>query len=93
MQNAQAMYTMFVVATGDGWSADFTLPCAVGAPEAWVFFIVYQLLASFVLINVVVGFLLEKMVCIGRWLSTNGHRPSSASALHADQRHGCLGSG
>ena len=30
----KAMYTLFVVATGDGWSADVTLPCATNHPMA-----------------------------------------------------------
>ena len=61
---ASSRYTLFVVATGDGWSADVTLPCAANgaAPIAYPFFITFNVITSFVLINMVVGFLLEKMV-------------------------------
>ena len=41
------------------------IPCADGTGlVAYPFFIVYYMITSLVLINVVVGFLLEKMVCV-----------------------------
>ena len=40
------------------------IPCAVGTAAAYPFFIIYYTISAFVLTNVVVGFLLEKMVTI-----------------------------
>ena len=53
---------MFQVMTGDGWSGDITRPCMEESAAAIPFFILFIMLTQFVLVNVVVGFLLEKMV-------------------------------
>lgn len=64
-----AMFSMYQVATGDGWAGDIARPIVFHFDEtghvtidsvAYVFFILYTVFASLFLLNVVVAVLLDK---------------------------------
>jgi voltage-gated sodium channel len=50
-----AAYTLFQVMTFDDWSAGIVKPLLEQHPLAWVFFVVFILLSTFMVLNLFIG--------------------------------------
>ena len=51
----QSAYTLFQVMTFDDWSAGIVKPLMAEHPWAWLFFVVFILLSTFMVLNLFIG--------------------------------------
>jgi voltage-gated sodium channel len=56
-----SMYTLFQVMTLESWSMGIVRPVMVDYPLAWVFFIPFILLATFTMLNLFIGIIVDTM--------------------------------
>lgn len=52
-------YTLFQIMTLDGWSSEIVRPVMNEYPWAWVYFLVFILVASFTVLNLFIGIIVE----------------------------------
>lgn len=57
----RAMYTLFQVMTLESWSMGISRPVMEVFPEAWLFFVPFVLISSFIVMNVVVGIVVNSI--------------------------------
>ena len=57
----RTMYSLFQIMTLESWSMGLARPVMSVFPYAWLFFVSYILLASFVVMNIVVGIVLNSI--------------------------------
>lgn len=57
----KAMYTLFQVMTLESWSMGIARPVIAQFPLAWVFFVSYIIISSFIALNIVVGIVLNSI--------------------------------
>lgn len=57
----RAMYTLFQVMTLESWSMGISRPVMEVFPVAWVYFITFVLISSFIVMNVVVGIVVNSI--------------------------------
>ena len=55
------MYTLFQVMTLESWSMGIARPVIQVFPYAWMFFVSYILISTFVVMNIVVGIVLNSI--------------------------------
>ncbi len=56
-----SLYTLFQVMTLEGWSADVARPVMEMFPGAWVFFVVFVLIATFIVVNLLVAVIVNSI--------------------------------
>lgn len=56
-----SMYTLFQVMTLESWSMGIVRPVMVEYPYAWVFFVPFILLATFTMLNLFIGIIVDTM--------------------------------
>lgn len=57
----RSMYSLFQIMTMESWSMGIARPVMAQFPYAWIYFVSYILLASFIVMNVVVGIVLTSI--------------------------------
>ena len=57
----RAMYTLFQVMTLESWSMGISRPVMEVFPVAWVYFVTFVLISSFIVMNVVVGIVVNSI--------------------------------
>ena len=60
----ESMYTLFQVMTLESWSMGIARPVMELHPYAWVFFIIYILIVTFVMINLFIGLIVDAIFSI-----------------------------
>lgn len=55
----RSFFTLFQIMTLEGWSENVVRPILEPYPYAWLFFISFILIASFVILNIVVGIIID----------------------------------
>ncbi len=55
----KSLFTLFQVATFEGWAMEVARPVMAQYPSAWLFFIVFIIVISFTLLNVFVGVIVD----------------------------------
>lgn len=53
------LYTLFQIMTGDGWSDSVARPVMEVFPYAWIFFIVFILISTFVILNLFIAVIVD----------------------------------
>jgi voltage-gated sodium channel len=53
------LYTLFQVMTGDGWSDSVARPIMEVFPYAWIFFIIFILISTFVILNLFIAVIVD----------------------------------
>ncbi|MEO0318985.1 MAG: hypothetical protein RL404_2662 [Pseudomonadota bacterium] len=56
-----SLFTLFQVMTLEGWSADVARPVMEAFPSAWVFFVVFVLVATFIVVNLLVAVIVNSI--------------------------------
>ena len=59
-----SMYTLFQVMTLESWSMGIARPVMEAYPGAWVFFIIFVLLSTFVMVNLFIGIIVDAIFAI-----------------------------
>ena len=59
-----SMYTLFQVMTLESWSMGIARPVMEQFPNAWVFFIIFVLLSTFVMVNLLIGIIVDAIFAI-----------------------------
>lgn len=54
-----SLYTLFQVMTGDGWSDSVARPIMDVFPYAWIFFVVFILISTFVILNLFIAVIVD----------------------------------
>ena len=57
----KSVYSLFQVMTLESWSMGIARPVMERSPYAWVFFVTYILLSAFIVMNIVVGIVLNSI--------------------------------
>jgi voltage-gated sodium channel len=57
----KTMYTLFQVMTLDGWSMDIVRPVMEQYPYAWLYFIPFVVISAFIILNIVVGIVVNSI--------------------------------
>ena len=55
----RSLYSLFQIMTLESWSMGIARPVIAVFPQAWVFFVTFVILSSFVLMNIVVGIIVN----------------------------------
>ncbi len=53
------LYTLFQIMTGDGWSDSVARPVMEVFPYAWIFFIIFILISTFVILNLFIAVIVD----------------------------------
>lgn len=56
---ALSLYTLFQVMTGDGWSDSVARPIMEVFPYAWIFFVIFILISTFVILNLFIAVIVD----------------------------------
>eukprot|EP00397_Hematodinium_sp_SG-2012_P001168 GEMP01001169.1.p1 GENE.GEMP01001169.1~~GEMP01001169.1.p1 ORF type:complete len:1624 (+),score=210.31 GEMP01001169.1:37-4908(+) len=70
----RAMFTLFIVMTGEGWN-DITTRTMEVFPHIWMFFIPFVVFTNIIIMNLIVGVVVDKIMSRSRG---NSKRPSDA---------------
>jgi voltage-gated sodium channel len=57
----ESMYTLFQIMTLESWSMGIVRPVMEASPQAWLFFIPFILVATFVMLNLFIGVIIESI--------------------------------
>lgn len=57
----ESMYTLFQIMTLESWSMGIVRPVMEHSPQAWLFFIPFILVATFVMLNLFIGIIIESI--------------------------------
>ncbi|AXX87669.1 ion transporter [Malaciobacter marinus] len=60
----ESMYTLFQVMTLESWSMGIARPIMELYPYAWVFFVIYILIVTFVMVNLFIGLIVDAIFTI-----------------------------
>ena len=59
-----SMYTLFQVMTLESWSMGIARPVMEAFPHSWVFFVVFVLLSTFIMVNLLIGIIVDAIFAI-----------------------------
>ena len=65
----KTMYTLFQVMTLDGWSMDMARPIMEQFPFAWLYFVPFVVISAFIVLNIVVGIVVNSISEVSMELS------------------------
>ena len=77
------LFTLFQVMTLEGWSEDIARPVMEVFPNAWVFFVLFVLIATFVVINLFVAVIVDSISKVQNDVSAAEGADSVATELQA----------
>ncbi|MCV6608533.1 MAG: ion transporter [Campylobacterales bacterium] len=60
----ETMYTLFQIMTLESWSMGIARPVIEVFPYAWIFFVIYILLVTFVMVNLFIGLIVDAIFTI-----------------------------
>ena len=60
----ESMYTLFQIMTLESWSMGIARPVLEVHPAAWVFFVVYILIVTFIMVNLFIGLVVDAIFTI-----------------------------
>lgn len=58
------MYTLFQVMTLESWSMGIARPIMEQHPYAWIFFVIYILVVTFIMVNLFIGLIVDAIFTI-----------------------------
>jgi voltage-gated sodium channel len=73
----ESMYSLFQIMTLESWSMGIVRPVMEQSPQAWLFFIPFILIATFVMLNLFIGVIIESIQTLRK------QRDEEAAALAA----------
>ncbi len=59
-----SMYTLFQIMTLESWSMGIARPVMEQFPNAWVFFVTFVLLSTFIMVNLLIGIIVDAIFAI-----------------------------
>jgi len=59
-----SMYTLFQVMTLESWSMGIARPVMEAYPSSWVFFVIFVLLSTFIMVNLLIGIIVDAIFAI-----------------------------
>ncbi len=80
----KAMYTLFQVMTLESWSMGISRPVMEAFPSAWVYFVPFVLVSSFVMMNVVVGIVVNAISEVAEINKTEEHKENGTADIKAE---------
>lgn len=60
----QSMYTLFQIMTLESWSMGIARPVMEVFPYAWIFFVIYILIVTFIMVNLFIGLVVDAIFSI-----------------------------
>ncbi|MGM0622801.1 MAG: ion transporter [Campylobacterota bacterium] len=60
----ESMYTLFQIMTLESWSMGIVRPLMEAHPYAWIFFVIYILLVTFIMVNLFIGLVVDAIFTI-----------------------------
>ena len=60
----ESMYTLFQVMTLESWSMGIARPVMEAFPLAWIFFVIYILIVTFIMVNLFIGIIVDAIFTI-----------------------------
>lgn len=70
---SNSLYTLFQVMTLEGWSEEIARPVMVIFPSAWVFFVLFILTATFIVVNLFVAVIVDSINSVRAAASPDPH--------------------
>ncbi len=80
-----SMYTLFQIMTLEGWSMEIARPVMKEFPHAWVFFVLFILIATFTMLNLFVAIIVDTMQNL-RKADQDKARADIEAAAHAETK-------
>ncbi|MBE9525987.1 MAG: ion transporter [Proteobacteria bacterium] len=77
----ESMFTLFQIMTLESWSMGIARPIIEVHPYAWIFFVVYILIVTFIMVNLFIGLIVDAIFTI------KGEDNKSESIEEADHQH------
>lgn len=92
----ESMYTLFQIMTLESWSMGIARPVMEVHPYAWIFFVIYILIVTFIMVNLFIGLIVDAIFTIkggdqaenkeeqtepAKEVSCDLHKPCSASEV------------
>ena len=81
-----SMYTLFQVMTLESWSMGIVRPVMAVYPDAWLFFLPFILIATFAMLNLFIGIIVDTMQTMHS-AEHASDREHIEEAVHADSSH------
>lgn len=76
-----SFYTLFQVMTLESWSMGIARPVMEAFPHAWVFFVLFVLLATFIMVNLLIGIIVDAIFALKDEDSEDKSAPSETDEL------------
>ncbi|MFQ3623480.1 MAG: ion transporter [Acetobacteraceae bacterium] len=85
----ESMFTLFQVMTLESWSTGVARPVMEASPQAWLFFVPFILIATFVVLNLFIGIIVESIQTLRKQreqadLAAAEQRTEMRAELHGD---------
>lgn len=81
----ESMYTLFQIMTLESWSMGIARPVMDVHPYAWIFFVIYILIVTFIMVNLFIGLVVDAIFTIKgsekESSEDDGERPETAKEL------------
>jgi len=62
----ESFYTLFQIMTLESWSMGIVRPIMEVHPHSWVFFIIFILIATFIMVNLIIAIVVDAMSAISQ---------------------------
>lgn len=57
----RSFFTLFQIMTGDSWSESIARPVMRSYPYAWIYFISFIIIVSFIVLNIIIGVIIDNI--------------------------------
>lgn len=81
----ESMYTLFQIMTLESWSMGIVRPVMEVQPHAWLFFVPFILIATFIMLNLFIGIIIDTMQSMHTRDREEESRQSPAAAVSESQ--------
>lgn len=82
----ESMYTLFQIMTLEGWSMGIVRPVMETQPAAWLFFVLFILVATFTMLNLFIGIIVDTMQTMHE-TTHEQHEKKTEATTSADMQH------
>lgn len=79
-----SLYTLFQIMTLESWSRGIARPVMEQFPHAWLFFVVFILVATFTMLNLFIAIIVNAMQCVHEDEHDSGPHPVEHMQKHLD---------
>ena len=79
----ESMYTLFQIMTLESWSMGIARPVMEISPYAWIFFVIYILIVTFIMVNLFIGLIVDAIFTIK---GEDAKEENDMDKLHAEIR-------